>query len=69
MPTRLKFAVITGLVGLVIGAIVAVVVQGDGETVPVFVVVPFVSLFALCGAFAKKEWADSVLEFFYHVLP
>jgi len=69
MFIRLKFALITGLLGLAVGLIFAVVIRGDGEAFPVFVVVPFVALFALCGAVSKKDWAESVIEFFYNVLP
>lgn len=69
MLTRLKFAAITGLLGLIVGVVVAVVVREDSEAFPVHVIIPFVALFALAGASAKKDWAASVLDFFYKVIP
>ena len=69
MAVRLKFAAITGFVGLVLGLVTAAVVREEGDSFPVFVVAPFVAVFAISGAFSKKEWAESVLEFFYNVLP
>jgi hypothetical protein len=69
MRTRLKFTAVTGLLGLLVGVVVALAVREESEAFPTYVVVPFVVLFALAGASAKKDWVESVLEFFYNVLP
>jgi di/tricarboxylate transporter len=68
MATRLKFGLLTGFVGLLVGAFAAWVLQEEGKAFPVYVVVPFVVLFALAGVISKRDWIDFVFDFFANVL-
>lgn len=67
MTTRLKFALIAGLVGLVLGVITAWFVWRQGESFPAYIIIPFLVLFSFCGFFMKKDWIYEVLEFFTRV--
>lgn len=64
MATRLKFAVLAGVAGLLLGSISAAVLKQEGEAFPSYIVAACAGTFALSGAIAKKEWAEDVIGFF-----
>lgn len=69
MITRLKFAAIAGIVGLVLGCILAAIIKKDGEAFPIYVIIACSATFALCGAIAKKEWMIDAITFFITKVP
>jgi len=69
MLTRLKFAAIAGVVGLLLGCAAAAVLHQPQEAFPYYLVVAFAATFSVAGAIAKKEWIQEVVAFFVSKLP
>jgi len=63
MATRLKFGMIAGFVGFVIGCGVAAMLRKEVDF-PRYIVVASTVTFAACGIVAKKKWVEEVVGFF-----
>ena len=68
MTARLKFTLIAGFVGLVIGSVAGWALKEKGGSFPAYLPIAFTAIFALCGFCSKKEWAEAVFDFFTSIL-
>jgi hypothetical protein len=69
MAARFKFALVAAIFGAALGSLIGAIVQKKDDPFPLFLVIAFISIFAVCGVFSKRKWIDRVLDFFAHVVP